>query len=223
MEEDTKPGARLPSGKNGGAAASNQAGGNSVGFEKFDQPPQCLSLNFYHFRFAFNPTITSPYSSIYLDREFLLRCQAARNSSLLSRPAASSVFHLRAKYLARRWWPKDEKRQGWHGGVGKERAGLRAFPGVRTKGATLGRLGGTHVERKRVVELRQSSEESKREELEIDFAVARWCFLISAHERVAYSFCHRGRCFRRKERPRWQTERFDNGRIECSVIRTRLE
>lgn len=88
------------------------------------------------------------------------------DSSLFSRPAVSSVFHLRAKYLARRWWPDGEKRQGWHGGVRKERAGLRAFPGVRTKGATLGRLGGTRVERKRVVGavrvLRKTREKSEK-------------------------------------------------------------
>lgn len=54
--------------------------------------------------------------------------------------------------------------------AGKERASPREkereFPGVRTKGATLDRLGGIRAERKRVVGTVKPCEESTREKSE---------------------------------------------------------
>lgn len=70
---------------------------------------------------------------------------------------------------------------------------------MRTKGATLGRLEGTHAEGKRVVGTvgapkKAPTEEKTREEREIDFAVAHRCFLISVRVRIVDSFCYCDHC-----------------------------
>lgn len=126
-----------------------------------------------------------------LSRSRIPRPLSSDDSSSLSAPlVASSVFHLRAKYLARHWWSEDEKRQGWQEG---RKGRSERFPGVRTKGATLvvsealaqkekeGRRHGWRLEESE--RERKGEKEKQRGEREIDFVAARRCFLISARAR----------------------------------------
>lgn len=142
-------------------------------------------LNFCHFRSAFSPTIPPSLApAVDLPRSRIPPSPSSGDSPPPPlREWFSLVFHLRAKYLARRRRSEGEKRQGC--GTGRGRGGRRegaraarkkgpasprAFPRVRTKGATLDRLGGTRAERKRVVGHVEALKKASREEREIDFS-----------------------------------------------------
>lgn len=125
-----------------------------------------------HFRSAFSPTIASPSRRSFSAIERIL-LSAGAEALILSSPETSPVFHLGAKYLARRWSEGEKRRVrgdargggGRGAGRRRERKGRpeRAFPGVRTKDATPDRFRGTRAERKRVLGMVELCEEGERE------------------------------------------------------------